>query len=254
MKPAPFEYEAPSDLGAALSLLAGEDAVALAGGQSLIPLMNVRNVRPGLVVDLNQIAELDFVCRCERGLRIGAMTRQATLERSPVVAHGWPLLTAAVARVGHAATRSRGTVGGSVAHGDPRAQLPVALAALDARLELRSTRGARTVLVGEPVAAGELLTAISVPATPTGARSSYVEYARTRGDWALAGAAVVVAPGAHAAIALLGAGPAPVRATAAEQAFVAGASGERVAALAAQAVADDYRRALLTTMVQRALR
>jgi aerobic carbon-monoxide dehydrogenase medium subunit len=251
MKPAPFEYAAPPDVGGALALLATDNAFALAGGQSLIPLMNLRRVRPALVVDLNAIADLAFVDVSD-GLRVGAMTRQAALERSRVVADGWPLLSAAVARVGHAATRSRGTVGGSVAFGDPRAQLPVALAALDARLELRSPGASRSVAIGEPLAPGELLTAISVPRR-AGARMAYVEYARTRGDWALAGAAVVVAPGPHAAIALLGAGPAPIRATAAERAHVSGASASRTAALAVAEVRDEHRRALIAALVERAL-
>jgi aerobic carbon-monoxide dehydrogenase medium subunit len=252
MKPAPFEYAAPLDIGGALALLASDNAVVLAGGQSLIPLMNLRRVRPAIVVDLNAIADLAFVEASPGELRIGAMTRQSELEHSTIVAEGWPLLSAAVARVGHAATRSRGTVGGSVAFGDPRAQLPVALAALDARLELRSPGASRLVSIGEPLAPGELLTAISVPRW-AGAQMAYVEYARTRGDWALAGAAVVVAPRTHAAIALLGAGTAPVRATGAERALVAGASRRRTAELAAREVADDYRRALVQALVERAL-
>jgi CO/xanthine dehydrogenase FAD-binding subunit len=253
VKPAAFRYAAPTDVRQALTLLAGDGAVALAGGQSLIPLMSMRQVRPALVVDLNAVAGLALIEESRDELRIGAMTRQADLERSITVAAGWPLLSAVVARVGHAATRSRGTIGGSVAHGDPRAQLPLALAALDARVELRSIGAARTVAVGSPIAGGELATAIRVPRVPAGARIGYAEYARTRGDWALAGVAVVVAPGEHAAIALLGAGPAPVRAGAAERALVAGASPSQTAALAAQDVRDDYRQALIAALAQRAL-
>ncbi len=180
------------------------------------------------------------------------MTRQAELERSAVVSGGWPLLTEAVARVGHPATRSRGTIGGSVAHADSRAQLPVALAALDARFVLRSAGATRTVAAIDALGTGELLIGIRLPAAPEGARMAFTEYARTAGEWALAGAAVVVAPG-HATIALLGAGPAPVRALEAERAQLAGADVREVAALAAAAVADEYRRALIAVLVQRAL-
>ena len=253
MKPAPFEYAAPLDVGGALALLAAENAVVLAGGQSLIPLMNLRRVRPAIVVDLNAIADLAFVEASPGELRIGAMTRQSELERSTIVAEGWPLLSAAVARVGHAATRSRGTVGGSVAFGDPRAQLPVALAALDARLELRSPGASRLVAIGEPLAPGELLTAISVPRcrrVPRWHTSSTRARAAT-GHWPEPRSSS--RPACTPRSRCWAPGPAPVRATGAERALVAGASVRRTAELAAREVADDHRRALLQALVERAL-
>ncbi len=203
MKPAPFRYEAARTLDGALRLLAEADAKALAGGQSLVPLLNFRLARPSLLVDLNPIAALAYLRRSGGVLRIGALTRQASLERSGLVARYWPLLRQAVTMVGHPAIRSRGTVGGSVAHADPSAELPVALAALDARFHLRSPRGERTVGASElfrgpmmtAIEADELLTEIEVPAPPAGARMAFVEHARTHGDFALAGAAVVLAPG-----------------------------------------------------------
>jgi CO/xanthine dehydrogenase FAD-binding subunit len=265
MKPAPFAYEAPDSLPHALALLQRDGARALAGGQSLVPMLNFRVARPALLVDLNRVSELSFIRSSGGGLRIGAMTRQSTLERSQLVARRWPLLLEAVGHVAHPAIRNRGTLGGSVAHADPQAELPVALTALDARFHLRSTRGSRWLSAGEmflgpmltAIAPGELLTEIELPALPAGARMAFVEYARTHGDFALAGAAVVVAPGGHAAVALLGAGPGPVRAAACERAVAAGVDAGEAAELAGELVGelggDDYRQALVTTLVARAL-
>jgi len=261
MKPAPFAYEAPASLAAALDLLGRDGAVALAGGQSLVPMLNFRLAKPALVVDLNRIAELDYLRRTGGVLRIGALTRQRALERSPEVVRGWPLLVQAVRFVGHAAIRSRGTVGGSAAHADPRAELPVALSALGARVRLRSPLGERSVPVHEfflgplrtGLAPGELLTELEVPPLPAGARTAFTERARTHGSFATAGAAVVVSPGEHCAIALLGAAPVPVRSGNAEAAVIAGAAPAEAAALAVQDVHDDYRRALLGELVRRAL-
>jgi CO/xanthine dehydrogenase FAD-binding subunit len=261
MKPAPFQYEAARSLAGALRLLGAEDAKALAGGQSLVPLLNFRLARPALLVDLNPIAELAYLRRSGGVLRIGALTRQATLERSAVVQRGWPLLRQAVRRVGHPAIRSRGTVGGSVAHADPSAELPVALAALNATFHLRSAVGERTVSAPDlfrgamttSIASDELLTEIELPPAPRGARMAFVEHARTHGDFAVAGVAVVLAPGEHAAIALLGAGATPVRATAAERALLAGATDPEAADLAGAECSDEYRAALVTALVARAL-
>jgi CO/xanthine dehydrogenase FAD-binding subunit len=262
MKPAPFRYAAPGSVQDALELLAGEDARALAGGQSLVPMLNFRIARPELLVDLNPLAELAGMEPAgDGGLRIGAMTRQAELLRSEVVRTGWPLLHQAVSHVGHAAIRSRGTVGGSVAHADPAAELPVALTALDARFHVRSAAGERVLAPAEffqgalttALRIGELLVAIQVPPAPPGARMAFAEHARTHGDFALAGVAVVHAPGEHAAVGLLGAAPVPVRAVAAERALAGGASPAEVASLAAADVSGDHRRALIAALTQRAL-
>ena len=262
MKPAPFDYAAPRSVDDALSLLEREDSRALAGGQSLVPMLNFRLARPALVVDLNGLSELSYLRRVgDRALLIGALTRQVTLERSELVQRDWPLLAQAVRMVGHPAIRSRGTVGGSVAHADPRAELPAALVALDARFGVRSRRGERWFAAAEffrmpfttAIADDELLTVVSVPPLPAGARTAFVEQTRTHGDFALAGAAVVVAPGEHAAITLVGAGGIPVRATSAERALVAGAPADSVAELAVEAVADEYRRALLAATVRGAI-
>lgn len=261
MKPAPFRYAVPDSLAHALHLLAEEEARPLAGGQSLVPMLNFRLARPELLVDLNPLAELAGIENRDGRLWIGAMTRQSALLRSEIVATGWPLLCRAVAHVGHLAIRNRGTVGGSVAHADPAAELPVALTALDARLHVRSAGGERVLATsqffGGPLVTalqdGELLVAIEVPPAPAGARMAFTEHARTHGDFALAGVAAVHAAGAHSAIALLGAGPVPVRASEAERALAAGAGHDEVAALAGAAARDDYRRALISALTNRVL-
>jgi CO/xanthine dehydrogenase FAD-binding subunit len=260
VKPAPFEYSAPASVDDALALL-DDDAKVLAGGQSLVPLLNFRLARPERVVDINRIEELAYIRADEGGpLRIGALARQAELERSPLVAERWPLLTQAVRLVGHPQIRSRGTVCGSVAHADPTAELPVALTALDARFHLRSAGGARTLRAAElfagplttSLAVDELLAEIEVPALPAGARCAFREYARTHGDFAVAGAAVVLAPG-HAAVALLGAGWTPLRAPEAERALAGGAEAREGAALAAELVDDEQRAALTAALVGQAI-
>jgi CO/xanthine dehydrogenase FAD-binding subunit len=260
VKPAPFDYRAPTSLDEALPLL-GDDSTVLAGGQSLVPLLNLRLARPELVVDINGIAELDYIDDEGEVLRIGAMTRQVAIERAELVRRRWPLLGKAIGLVGHPQIRTRGTVGGSVAHADPAAELPVALTALAARFHLLSSRGTRAVpasdfflgplyTVREP---DELLVEIEVPAQPDGAGSGFAEHARTHGDFATAGAAAVVAPDRSAGIVLLGAGPVPVRAKDAEHALAAGAEPREAAVLAAEGIEDEHRRALCTELARRAI-
>jgi CO/xanthine dehydrogenase FAD-binding subunit len=260
VKPARFEYRAPASVEEALPLL-GLDSTVLAGGQSLVPLLNLRLARPERVVDINGVAELDYIHAEDGRLRIGAMTRQAALERSELVQRRWPLLNKAVRFVGHPQIRSRGTVGGSVAHADPAAELPVALIVLGARFHLRSPGGARALgasefflgplyTVREP---DELLVEIEVPEQPEGAAGGFAEHAPTHGDFATAGAAAVIGPGGHARIALLGAGPVPARAEAAERALADGAEPHEAAALAVQDVEDEHRRALCAELARRAI-
>jgi CO/xanthine dehydrogenase FAD-binding subunit len=227
----------------------------------LVPLLNFRLARPTRLVDINGVSELAYLRRTDGLLRIGALTRQSTLERSGLVAEHWPLLRHAVRLVGHMQIRNRGTVGGSVAHADPTAELPVALTALDARFHVASKRGVRQLASADfflgPLTTAlepdELLVEIDVPPLPEAAGAAFVEHARTHGDFAMAGAAAVVAPGEHAAIALLGAGPKPKRSPAAEQALLDGADAREAAALAAELVEGDYRRALTAELVRRAI-
>lgn len=277
MKPAPFAYEAPETLAEALALMAveGEDVKPLAGGQSLVPLLNFRLARPDRLVDLNGVSELAYLRRDGDVLRIGALARSAELARSIDAAVGWPLLVEAALLVGHPQIRARGTVCGSVAHADPAAELPVALAALEPRFHVRSARGARTLSAGElflsffttALEPDELLVEIEVAAPPPRTGGAFVEHARTHGDFALAGAAAVVSLDesgacAGARLALLAAGPTPVRADAAES-LLAGSRPEpdAVEAAADAAVRDleltgddaDWRRALLRELARQAL-
>jgi CO/xanthine dehydrogenase FAD-binding subunit len=261
MKPAPFDYASPRSLEEALRLL-GDESKALAGGQSLVPLLNFRLARPSLLVDLGRVPGLSYLRKSGGRLHIGALTRQATLERSGLVRQHWPLLAEAVRHAGHPQTRSRGTVGGSAAHADPAAELPVALTALGARFQLRSPRGQRSLTADEffvgaltsAVEPDELLVEIELPPLPDRARTAFTEYARTHGDFAIAGAAVVRTPGDGSAISLLGAGPTPLRAREAERALDSGATAREAAELAAGAVrGDDHRRALTAALVHEAI-
>jgi CO/xanthine dehydrogenase FAD-binding subunit len=280
MKPPPFEYDAPRTTEEALELLARDpdETKVLAGGQSLVPLLNFRLARPGRLVDLNDVGELAYLRRKDGVLRIGTMTRQTTLERSSVVERHWPLLTQAIRLVAHPQIRNRGTVGGSAAHADPSAELPVALTALEARFHVRSSSGTRTVEAKDffvqplmsAVEPGELLEEIEVPPMAPGTSTAFVEYARRHGDFALGGAAVVLEREddgrvRRAAIALLSAGPTPLRASEAEAALAGQTVDEKTAAeAAAVAVRDlrptgdlhgstEYRKGLLEALIARAL-
>jgi CO/xanthine dehydrogenase FAD-binding subunit len=222
MKPASFEYYDPTTLDEALDLMSrfGEEGRPLAGGQSLVPLMNCRLLRPAHLIDLNGVTELSYL-KTENGvLRIGATTRQRALERSPDIAEHWPLLRDATAFIGHIQIRNRGTVGGSLAHAFPSAELPVSMVALDASFHLQSKSSQRTLraedfflsymtTVLEPE---ELLAEIRVPLLPANTGWSYQEVSRRHGDFALAGAASVIALDSnanihHARITLTGATP-----------------------------------------------
>jgi CO/xanthine dehydrogenase FAD-binding subunit len=280
MKPAQFEYDDPGTVEDALELLArhGDDCKVLAGGQSLVPLMNFRLARPARLIDINGVDSLSHVTRDDGHLVIGAMTRHTQIEHSVEVAEGWPLLTDAIGWVGHSQIRNRGTIGGSVAHADPAAELPAAFAALDASFHLRSKRASRVLswkefFVSEfttALAPDELVTAVQVPAQDPFSGAAFVEYARRHGDFALGGAAVTIKLGQdgraeHVTIALLSAGPAPVRAEGAErqlrgskidESSIRAASVEAIKGLHPTSDihgSSEYRIALLRTMAERAL-
>ncbi len=224
MKPAPFAYAAPAALDDVLALLAehGGDAKPLAGGQSLLPIMNLRLARPVLLVDVNRVAALTGLVRDGDTVRIGATTRQLELERT--VAGDLPLVALALRHVGHVATRARGTLGGSLVHADPAGELPTVLLALDGEVVARSAaRGERVIAAADfqlttmttALAEDELLTEIRLPVRPR-AHHGFVELARRHGDFALVGAAVQAeldADGAYArvALALFGVADRPIR-------------------------------------------
>jgi len=282
MKPAAFEYHRPDTLDEALAILAerGDEAKALAGGQSLVPAMNFRLARPAVLVDLNRIPSLAYIAEApDRGLHIGAMTRQRSTERSPLVAGRAPLLFEAMPWIAHPQIRNRGTVGGSLAHADPAAELPAVMVALDARLVLRGANGLRTIparefytgLLSTALAPDELLTEIQVPPRPAGAGEAFMEVARRHGDFALVGVAVQLVLDqagtcASVRIALLSVGEGPVSATGA-MGELAGARIDpgRIEAAARTAAETDidapgdihasaaYRRHLARVLVRRAL-
>jgi carbon-monoxide dehydrogenase medium subunit len=234
MKPASFEYYDPTTVDEALDLMAqfGDQARPLAGGQSLVPLMNFRLLRPAHIIDLNRVAALNFLTADERGLRIGATSRQRQLERSAEVAAGWPLLRDATSYIGHIQIRNRGTIGGSLAHAFPSAELPVAMVTLDASLVLRSKSSRRTVpaenffvsYMTTAMEPRELLTEMLVPRSVPNTGWSYLEVSRRHGDFALAGAAALITLDAggniqHGRLTLTG--TTPIRASQAE-AFILG--------------------------------
>ena len=285
MKPPKFEYHAPASVEEAIALLGryGGDAKVLAGGQSLVPLLNFRLSRPAALVDLNRIAALAYIREDDGGgraamIRFGAMTRQRTVEFSPVVAQRLPLLREATGLVGHLPIRSRGTIGGSIAHADPSAEYPAVLAALEGEVVVRGPKGERVVAAADlfqtylttTLAPEEILVEVRLPAMPAGACYAFEEFSRRHGDFALVGiAAMVVVEGGRCATARLataGAGPVPVRLRDAEAILIAEGVGERALEAASRRAAElvspdsdihasaDYRRNLTRVLTGRALK
>ena len=281
MKPAPFEWFSASSTEEALALLTehGEHAKPLAGGQSLIPAMNFRLARPAVLVDLNGITELSGVAvQADGVLRCGAMTRQGMLEKSEMGAAHAPLLAEALPFVAHAAIRTRGTVGGSIAHGDPAAEIPAVLSALGARYLVQSSGGQRwlaadafmTGLFVTALEPGELLVAIEIPPMAPRTGWGFLEMARRHGDFALAGVACTLTLDdtgtcEDARIVAFGIGDGPVLCTAAAEVLVGATPGLEVFREAASVVASDvtpssdvhasaaYRRSLVEVLTRRAL-
>jgi carbon-monoxide dehydrogenase medium subunit len=270
VKPPPFEYVAPTSLEEAVAALAehGDDAKVLAGGQSLIPLLSLRLARPTALIDLNGVAELSSIS-VNGHVEIGAMTRHRTVERSTEIATAAPLLAAAVPYIGHAAIRTRGTIGGSVAHADPAAELPAVAMALDATFEVTSTRGARTIAADDffagyfttSMAPDEIITGITLPTAAPGTKVSVQEMARRHGDFAMAAVVASVSPDGDTRLALVNVSDRPYRATGAEAAANEGAPVDEVADLATrdlEPVADlhassAYRKHVAGVLVRRAL-
>jgi carbon-monoxide dehydrogenase medium subunit len=280
MKPAPFEYFAPDTIGEAISLLRRYDGEAkvLAGGQSLVPLLNMRLARPQALVDLNRVSGLSGIREEDGRLVIGAMTRQREVEYSDLVARTQSLLSEAILNIAHPQIRNRGTIGGSLAHADPAAELPAVALALDADFAVAGPAGTRTLPAREffvtflttALRPDEVLTAVSFPVLPLRAGWSVQEVARRQGDFALAGAVVMLSLDgkacSEARISLFGVAYAPLRATSAERALVGEAISETNLDNAAElAVRDldeppsdihasaDFRRHLARVMTRRAL-
>lgn len=230
MKPPPFEYFAPATLADAVRLLSTlANPRLLAGGQSLMPMLNMRYLFPDQIIDLNAVAELDFIRESGGDVIIGAMTRQRMLQRSPVVALRLPLFARALRYVGHVQTRNRGTIGGSLCHLDPSAELPALAMAYDAVVEATGPGGTRSIsftafpagYMTPDLRAGEILTSLRFTPWATGAGYGFREFSRRHGDFAIAGAIAMLELDeagaiARASLTLFGVAPAPVRAQAAE--------------------------------------
>lgn len=206
MKAADFAYRRPADLAGALAVLSaeGDEVAPLAGGQSLMPMMNFRVAQPAVLLDLADVAELRGVTAGPEGLRIGAMTRYAQLAANPLVMQGAPLIGLALPHIAHAAVRNRGTIGGSVALADPAAEMPALLLAMGASIELVSAKGGRVVAADDfflglyetARVPDELVAAIHIPADAGQRRTGFYELARRHGDYAMAGVAITAGGGA----------------------------------------------------------
>jgi carbon-monoxide dehydrogenase medium subunit len=280
MKLPPVEYEAPTTVAEAIDLLAehGDEASVLAGGQSLIPLLALRLARPAVLIDINGVAGLYGVSATDGQVAIGATTREYVAEESGIVAGTLPLLAAALPLIGHEAIRSRGTIGGSLAHADPAAELPAVARALDAEFVVRGPAGERVIQAAEWFEGylttsrrpDELLTEVRFPAAKPGTGSSFEEVARRHGDFAMVGLAtsLVLSGGviSEARLAFAGVSDVPVRATAAED-LLAGErpSAELFGEAARRATRDldppadlhgssDYRKTVAAAVVRRGLR
>ena len=280
MKPAAFEYAAPSSIAEALALLRTQDGDAkiLAGGQSLMPLLAMRLARPSLLVDLGRIAGLDSIREESGVIAIGAMTTKSAIEHSDLVRTRQPLFHEATRLIGHPQIRNRGTVGGSMAQADPAAEYPAAALALDAKMRVVGDAGERIIDAADffvstlttALEPGEILIEVRLPMLAPGTGWSILEVSRRHGDFAMAGAAAMVALDAgrvrSARIVLFGVGPVPLRARAAEDAVAgkppAAATWASAAAHARDAVEEPlsdshasaaYRRHLAGVLVERAL-
>lgn len=239
MKASDFDYVRVTSVEDAVALMASSDGEArfLAGGQSLIPALNFRLDRPGLLIDLNAIPALSGIRRDGDHIVIGAVTRHAEVARHPLIAAHLPLLTEAVQHVAHAAIRNRGTFGGSLALADPSAEMPACALALNAVIHVRGPGGPRQIPVdayfegsyATAVAPGELLTEVHIPLPATGARHGFAELTRRRGDYAMAGLALMTGPTPR--VVWFGLSDRPLRDTAAEAALALGPQAAAAAAL-----------------------
>jgi carbon-monoxide dehydrogenase medium subunit len=278
MKPCAFTYYDPATVEDAVALLASkENARLLAGGQSLVPMMNFRYVLPDVLIDINGIKTVQGISVSGNRIAIGGGTRQRTLEYSEEIRTLCPLMAEAIPHIGHRQTRNRGTIGGSLAHADPAAELLAVAVALDAEIEAASTRGRRTIPASEFVHGfmttalepDEMLTRVTLPVWPRGHGYSFMEFARRRGDFALGAAAVLLALGKRGevervSITVAAVGPRPVRRPESEQSLLGQIPTPELIAQAAERAGDteattdvhagaEYRQHLARVMTRRAL-
>jgi CO/xanthine dehydrogenase FAD-binding subunit len=279
MKPPAFDYIAATSIDMAVAALAaaGGDAKIIAGGQSLLPMLNFRLLRPSVLVDINRVAGLAYINETTAAIRVGALTRHFQLETSPVIARYFPVMSCAMTHVAHLAIRNRGTIGGSLSHADPAAELPMLALLLDATLHVVSASGERTVAARDflldaltvDLGGGDIVTEIILPKLPPRTGWGFEEVARRHGDFALAAAAVTLTVAddaiAQARIALTGVGPTPLRAADAETLLTGHALEDGLINRAIEAVravlapatdlhaSSDYRRHLAGVLTGRAL-
>ncbi|MCH7711857.1 MAG: xanthine dehydrogenase family protein subunit M [Proteobacteria bacterium] len=252
MKPPPFSYHDPATVPEVVGLLSTlENAKLLAGGQSLMPMLNMRFVLPDHLIDLNRVEGLGAIREDAGGLEIGAMTRQRDVEFSPLVKRNCPLLSDAILHVGHRQTRNWGTFGGSLAHLDPSAEIPVVCAALDAIVSVEGPDGKRDIAFADfpagymmpSMSPDEVLVSVRIPAWGPGHGHGFEEFARRHGDFAIVSAAALLETGSdgrisRASLTVGGVGPAPVRVVAGEVALV----GEAGSAVLFRAAAEEARK------------
>jgi len=280
MKPAPFKYIAASSLDHALALKAehGDDARFLAGGQSLIPAMNFRLARPAVLIDINGLSGLAGVAVSDGRIRIGALTRYRTLERDEAFLNACPLFDDALPHIAHPQIRNRGTIGGNLSHADPASELPAVAVAMGARLQLKSSAGGRELaapdffvgLLSTAIQPDEMLVEIEFPPPPVRSGSCFMEIARRRGDFAIAGVAAVVTVDedrrcSDVRLALCGVGETPVDASDAAGCLVGEVGGDKLFDEAAAGVQEaiapsgnvhassDYQRHVAGVIARRAL-
>ncbi|MGB7830203.1 MAG: xanthine dehydrogenase family protein subunit M [Pseudolabrys sp.] len=279
MKPAAFDYVIADSIDMAVASLAdgGGDAKIIAGGQSLVPMLNFRLLRPSILVDINRIGDLAFIQETGKNICVGALTRHFQLETTPVIARQLPILACAMTHVAHLAIRNRGTIGGSLAHADPAAELPMMALLLDAELSIASTSGKRTIAARDffldaltvDLAGGDIVTEIVMPKLPPETGWGFYEVARRSGDFALAAAAATLTLSAgiisQARIALTGVGSTATRAAEAEallvgQALEPGLNGRVIDAVRAAIepetdlhASSEYRRHLAGVLAGRAV-
>ncbi len=274
MIPAPFDYVEADSADAAIAALTehGDEAKLIAGGHSLIPLMRFRLANPSVLIDIGRLTDLDYIRPASDHIAIGALTRHQTVENSAELKAQVPLLAHVASQVGDPSVRHRGTIGGSIAHGDPASDLPAALLALGGSVIVRGPGGEREIAAADlftgfletAVAADEMITEIRVPKVP-GAGWSYQKFNRRAQDWAIVGVAAVRngSPGAGGAgnVALVNMGSTPMLATAVQDALAAGADIDAAAAVAADGTSPpedlngdaEYRTHLAQVLVKRAL-
>lgn len=254
MKPCAFEYLSPKSVEEAINLLDryGDDAKIIAGGQSLVPMMNFRLARPEILIDINGIKELEYIKTEGDELVIGALTRERDIEQSPVVVEKWPILSKAISFIGHSTIRNRGTIGGSLVHADPSAEIPTTLCALNGNVKVVGPSGEKKLQPEEffltylttSLEPSDLLVEVRIPALPQNTGWSFMELSRRSGDFAIVAVGILLFTEtsgvcSEVRISMGGVAPTPVRAEEAEALLAGQKITEKLIAEAAQQAAEE---------------